>query len=127
MNPETLVAGASLTFGLLLIAAVVHFIGQAAAGGELRRNRAVGIRTRATMASDEAWTTGHSAARGMLRIAAIVALVFAAATATVTFTSAPSWVVPLVGVTGLVVAGLVTVRGAVVASRAAHEVTDSRG
>lgn len=51
-------------------------LAQLAGGGAIQRNGAIGIRTRATLSSDEAWKAGHLAARGPALIA-VVALVVA--------------------------------------------------
>lgn len=50
--------------GLLLVAAgaVVIVVARRAASGKIPRNRLAGIRTRATLASDQAWAAGHRAA-----------------------------------------------------------------
>jgi uncharacterized membrane protein len=47
-------------FVVLVSAGVlVIWVAQVAASGRLRRNHNIGIRTRATMASDEAWLAAH--------------------------------------------------------------------
>lgn len=50
--------------GLLMVFAgqLVRGVATRAAAGELEPNRVAGIRTQATMASDEAWLAGHRAA-----------------------------------------------------------------
>lgn len=56
-----LVAG--LTSGITAAAGVfVRELARKAARGELERNRVAGMRTKATLASDEAWLAGHIAA-----------------------------------------------------------------
>lgn len=56
-----LVAG--LTSGVTTAAGVfVRELARKAARGELERNRVAGMRTKATLASDEAWLAGHIAA-----------------------------------------------------------------
>lgn len=45
-----------------LIGLLVWVVARAAASGRLGRNGVVGIRTRATQASDEAWRAAHAAA-----------------------------------------------------------------
>jgi len=47
---------------LVLIGVILHLVYGAIRQGRLSRNRAVGIRTRATMQSHEAWRKGHRAA-----------------------------------------------------------------
>ena len=58
-----LLAGTGLAVALLT---------RRAADGRLRRNALAGIRTRATLSSDEAWRTGHAAARGLSDAAGVV-------------------------------------------------------
>ena len=56
---------AAVLGGLLLAGgALVPYVVGRAAGGLLRRNHWVGIRTPATMSSDAAWRAAHAAARG---------------------------------------------------------------
>lgn len=52
----------SLPVGPLAIGVVVLVLAAMIRNGELPRNRAVGIKTRATLASDQAWEAGHRAA-----------------------------------------------------------------
>lgn len=67
---------AALLGGLLLAGgALVPYVVARAAGGQLRRNHWVGIRTPATMASDATWREAHAAARGWaLAAGAVIAL-----------------------------------------------------
>ena len=58
------------SFGLFLLAAVLGAVARFIGAGQLGRNQTIGIRTRATMASDEAWTRGHEAALPWMRAAA---------------------------------------------------------
>ncbi|MGW9403050.1 SdpI family protein [Arthrobacter sp. NPDC055585] len=62
------------SFGLFLLAAVLGTVARFIGAGQLSRNQAIGIRTRATMTSDEAWTRGHEAALPWMRTAALGAL-----------------------------------------------------
>ena len=62
--------------GGILVAAV----SEAAARGRLGINSVAGIRTRALMMSDEAWTAGHKAARIPIGLAGLVVFVAGAAT-----------------------------------------------
>ncbi|WP_333618271.1 SdpI family protein [Dietzia sp.] len=59
--------------GLVDVGMVV--LGYRAASGALRRNRLVGIRTRATLASDKAWAVGHSAGGPAMAFGGVLALV----------------------------------------------------
>ncbi|MCX5205343.1 SdpI family protein [Streptomyces sp. NBC_00237] len=53
--------------GLLTLGLLIHFLCRQAGNGDLGRNAAIGIRTRATMSSDAAWNAGHAAAIPLLR------------------------------------------------------------
>lgn len=61
------------TLGLLVLAGAVLLVGMAGRDGTLGRNRAVGIRTSATLASDAAWQAAHRAAAPLMQKAAAVA------------------------------------------------------
>lgn len=50
---------------MLLTGAAVSGLARRAADGRLRRNGVAGIRTPATLRSDDAWQAGHEAARGL--------------------------------------------------------------
>lgn len=63
--------GLLLGVGLAAIAAVIHLVSRSAVRGDLDRNGAVGIRTRATRASDLAWRSGHQAAAPWLLAASV--------------------------------------------------------
>lgn len=56
-----------LVGSLLVLGLVLLGLAGMVRAGILDRNRAVGIRTRATKASDQAWTVGHRAALGAIR------------------------------------------------------------
>jgi hypothetical protein len=71
-------AGLISSIGLLVMAVVLHALEHQVATGTLERNGLVGIRTRATMTSDEAWRAGHSAANPRVRAAAYAGYGFAA-------------------------------------------------
>ena len=49
--------------GLILAGVVQLFVSIRAADGRLGRNRIAGIRTRATMLTDDTWRTAHQAAK----------------------------------------------------------------
>jgi hypothetical protein len=66
MDEQVPLAAAVGTALLLLAAgAAVSVSTRRAADGRLARNSVAGIRTGATMRSDEAWRAGHEAARGV--------------------------------------------------------------
>lgn len=66
-------AGLGFAAGLVTLGGVVHHLRNQVASGAIRRNSAVGIRTKATMASDDAWRAGHAAAAPMLTAAFLTA------------------------------------------------------
>lgn len=71
-----------LTAGVLLI--LVGTVGiwgvtAGAATGRVRRNRLFGIRLGSTLASQDAWITGHRAALPACRVAAVLSLIGGAA------------------------------------------------
>ena len=69
--------GAAIGLAVVLTAAgiLVIVIGRQAASGRLKRNYLAGIRTTGTLASDEAWSTGHRAAGGRLILAGLGPLI----------------------------------------------------
>lgn len=90
---EQVVGLVMLAFGLAVVALLSVTVTRSAARGELARNGSVGLRTRHTRASDEAWQVGHAAALPAVRYvvhvtlatyaASVVALVLAGAGAAV--------------------------------------------
>lgn len=60
------VAGWVFGAGLVTMGAMVHYMKNQITRGNIQRNSAVGIRTKATMSSDRAWAVGHAAASPML-------------------------------------------------------------
>lgn len=63
---------------LLIVAFVALGIARSSERGTLARNGSVGIRSRATLASDAAWEAGHRAGGARLRICGLGALIGAA-------------------------------------------------
>lgn len=55
---------------IVIVSIAAHFIAASARSGQLSRNQAIGIRTKHTLASDEAWRAGHEAAAPMVAKAA---------------------------------------------------------
>ncbi|MFD0356811.1 SdpI family protein [Streptomyces sp. NPDC127110] len=97
-------AGFGFAAGLVAMGAVVHYMRNQVASGAIGRNSAVGIRTRATMASDGAWRAGHAAAAPMLTVAFLTAyaaaatsLALAAASASTGSGSPAAVIVPAAG------------------------------
>ncbi|AZM92130.1 MULTISPECIES: SdpI family protein [Streptomyces] len=97
-------AGFGFAAGLVAMGAVVHYTRNQVASGATGRNSALGIRTRATMASDGAWRAGHAAAAPMLTVAfltayaaAAVSLALAVAAASTGSGSPAALVVPAAG------------------------------
>ncbi|AUZ88505.1 hypothetical protein CVO76_13300 [Arthrobacter agilis] len=64
---EEYLALTMLLLALVFLPAVCLFVTRQAAEGLISRNAAVGIRTRHTQASDQAWASGHRAALPALR------------------------------------------------------------
>jgi hypothetical protein len=65
-----------MTSGWLLAAvgAIIAVVACLGAGGRLPRNRIVGMRTSATLATDEAWKAAHRASAWSLGVAAVLTL-----------------------------------------------------
>lgn len=78
-------------FGVVL-ASVFVIVGWLSTTGRLPRNRVVGIRTRATMASDDAWIAAHRAAGPSLFVGAALC----AATSVIAVPAWPLWLVAVV-------------------------------
>lgn len=61
--------------GLAFFAFMAILMGAMAFAGPVNRNSAVGIKTRWTLANDEAWRAGHAAAQPWLLSAAVACLI----------------------------------------------------
>jgi type III secretory pathway component EscU len=59
MDPAGIVIGAT---GLVMAGGVVFFVTRSASRGDIEANAAIGIRTRLTRSSQQAWETAHRAA-----------------------------------------------------------------
>jgi hypothetical protein len=99
------VAGWVFGAGLFAMAAVIHYTKNQVANGNINRNSAIGIRTKATMSSDRAWAAGHAAATPMLTATYLTA--YSAGLITLAVTLAVTWgdfenpaviIVPLAGI-----------------------------
>jgi len=108
-----IISGIVLILGGILVAA----ISEAAARGRLGVNFVAGIRTRALMMSEEAWTAGHKAARIPMGLAGLV--MFLAGAAIITLRRDGDTTGPLV-LACAVAAVLLVLIGAAVATRAAN-------
>ncbi|OLT54478.1 SdpI family protein [Cellulosimicrobium sp. CUA-896] len=101
---------------LLAAGLVLVWCARAAADGRLGRNQVAGIRTAATLASDEAWRAAHRRARPLSEGAGWV---LAAAGPVLLLVPGDSLSAVVAGAAALIALGL-TVAGAVVGSRAAR-------
>ncbi|HLR97738.1 MAG TPA: SdpI family protein [Jiangellaceae bacterium] len=68
---DVAIAATMLAFSTVIIAVPAHLTRAMSRAGTLRRNRAFGIKTRATLHSDHAWAHGHAAAEPWLLAAAL--------------------------------------------------------
>ncbi|CAM5251071.1 hypothetical protein GCM10010329_07730 [Streptomyces spiroverticillatus] len=115
-------AGWVFGVGLLVLGAAVQYVKRLVGEDGFGRNAAIGIRTRATMASDEAWRRGHAAAVPLLRAtyltaygAGAVSLATGVVLLAADTRSAAALVVPLCGlvaVLGLLIAASARANGA---------------
>ena len=115
LAPRAVLAVVMTLSGVLMI-----WMARATASGRLGRNHISGIRTPATLASDEAWLAAHRRARRSNEVGGVVAF----ATAALAFLPLP---VPVVGAAVLVaclVLLAVVLHGARVGARAARDSTD---
>ncbi|MFE0589797.1 SdpI family protein [Micromonospora echinospora] len=111
-----------LLFGVVVVPLICVAVTRAGADGRLKRNGAVGIRTRDTQASDAAWQAGHAAALPVVTRTGWIAVgAFVLAVATHVAAGAP-WSV-LVGLAGLTGELVVLVLASVTAGRAARATT----
>ena len=102
--------------------AILYGVTRAGATGGISRNGAVGIRTRATKRSDDAWQAGHAAALSVVRILGLALLALDVGCGTLVFLG-PTALVPWLGLVpaaGIVVAAVVTSRAAAQGADAAQ-------
>nr|WP_272923896.1 SdpI family protein [Streptomyces sp. SID3343] len=76
--------GLAFAVGLITLGAVIHYVKKQVASGSIQRNSAIGIRTKATMSSDNAWEAGHAAAAPLLTATYLTAYAAGAITAAIT-------------------------------------------
>jgi hypothetical protein len=98
----------------VLLGPLVHRLTGAAASGRLRRNLWAGIRTSRTLASDEAWVTGHRSALPWTRRTAWACVGLGLVTVALALAdlAAAAITVGLVAVAGVVLGLLLGVRAA---------------
>jgi len=119
--------GVAVLVALVLVGAgvVVAAVTRRAADGRLPRNVVAGLRTTATLRSDEAWRAGHAAARSASDAAgAVFAL---SGVGALLLRSAPAFAAVVLGGTlGVLVLSVVAARRAGRAARAAGPSTSTR-
>lgn len=119
-----------LTAATLLVAGLCSGLRSWSRSGRLSRNQLLGVRTRATLSSDEAWELGHHAAEPSLKVAsqlgfgagAITALLAAWSQTSAGMPSWPTLVLSILGFAGTIAAMLL---GSRAADLAAVEVRDA--
>lgn len=119
-----------LAAATLLTAGLCSGMRNASRTGRLRRNHLVGVRTRATLSSDEAWQLGHHAAEPYLLRASQLgfgsgAVTVLLATWSQTSPTVPSWPALALSILGFACPVAVLLLGARAAQRAAVEVRDA--
>lgn len=68
----------ALVAGLLLLSLLEFFLARSIQSNSLARNNAIGLRTQATLSSDEAWSYGHQQALPYLKATVLAGIVGAA-------------------------------------------------
>lgn len=99
----------SLAGGLLIISAVLSFLSSSMASGQLVRNNAVGIKTRHTLASDQAWLAGHAAAAATVKKAGLTGWMLLLGVAVLSLLKLWPWAMGLTGLGYLLLIGLLIV------------------
>ncbi|QHY97543.1 hypothetical protein SSPS47_20785 [Streptomyces sp. S4.7] len=82
------VGGFVFGVGLVMLGVLIHYVRNQVAAGKIRRNSAIGIRTKATMSSDAAWEAGHAAAAPLLAVTFLTAYALGAITVLIGLVSA---------------------------------------
>lgn len=107
--------------GFFITAVIFGFMSWAMKSDSFDRNRAIGIRTRATLESDEAWSRGHIAAAPWMLSTAVAAAVAGFSIAALGFmgVDASNLAVVILTLGGFAVVLACLIAGAAVANRAA--------
>lgn len=116
MDAEMLAARLILFVALGGAGVLMLWLARAGASGRLKRNQLAGIRTRRTLASDEAWHAAHIRAERPTRLAGIVAI---AAGVTILVAPVPPGAIAAIAVGAAVAMIACAGYGAVVGGRAA--------
>lgn len=115
------------TLGLLIIGGAVLLVSMAGREGGIGRNRPIGIRTSATLASDAAWHAAHQAATPLMQKAAVVAATCALVGIAAMLWAPAAWeaaVFATVVIGGYVTPAILLVRAMFIANRAAAATVD---
>ncbi|SRR5690606_1549594 len=110
--------------GLVVIAVSLVMLAVMATAPGFGPNMGIGIRTRATKSSPEAWRAGHVAARPWLIVAGAVALAVAVADLVLVAAGVSADVILIVAMSTYAGALVLVVVGALRANRAARSVAD---
>ena len=110
--------------GLLILAIASVSVIFGFRNGLVTRNVAIGIRTKATLASDEAWDAAHRRAEPYLFVAILICVAFAAALVTVDLGSFPEFIGHLLANAGLIIALAVILIGCFAGVRAAKNLNE---
>ncbi|MFJ2620785.1 SdpI family protein [Glutamicibacter sp. NPDC087344] len=89
--------------GLLTLTAISAGLAPSMSAGRLTRNSAIGIKTRHTLATDDAWLSGHAAAAPLMKLSGRIGWVFLLLATAFCLFGSPGWAFAITGV-GYVVA-----------------------
>lgn len=112
-----------LFFGIATVAVAAITATRYAAHDNLARNSSVGIRTRHTRASDEAWLAGHATALPAMKVTDWVAVVTIVLAIVAGATFDTTWSISI-GLIGLTLEVAVALWATAIANRAARAVID---
>lgn len=121
---QLIVSAAMAAVAPIVICALLLTLCSRAANGRLPRNQWAGIRTPATMRSDQAWMAGHRAA---LRLAPVYLVITAIALAALLWAgiyASTNGVVMVIGLGGFAVLVVLLICTAIIANKAAKSVGD---